>query len=599
MAHTSRENVEILVHTSAPSRGQDDSKYRAFARAYLNFESAASLQLQDAPQDDTRDEEELEGLVEGSQCWTQRYDENASYCPPTQEPETNSGAYHEIPQVELADLLYSPQLSFRSVFDNRNSPMFRTRSRTLMSLQAQSGGETPEQSRLNLGTGSRDRTPWRGQFTDSLPAPKRTSSVIDDSVLENDRILAQFSSPRRISELHQQQEESTQDSPDANGISQFTDESSLNLEVPLAIPITSSQNGNAHANFDADISLPPRRSQSISPPCRRHKAGYRHVNALPIVTSDAGDLNTINSDNINNMQASGQAANTSSRRASQTTEMGEEAEFMNEDMNLVEVSKKGSITNTPEIPESSSSLPQHVHSKRQRLDFPSSLDKSPKRVKLLISNTTADTSSTSFPAPQRPPASTAPGVPKTSGVPSSVPSSSVPPMSSLPSTASLAAYTIPSFPPPTSAGDFKETDIFTPSLRKIKANRGNFNGLQKKHFNPTFQTRPCRPLERGYWLIHAEDLGDHLKKRLWSYLFRVIPKGDLGWGISAERTNDWNTVRVYCWGGVVKEIYLMLFCASENKLKYGDACWKDADGEIVILMPKEIKISSFSSENQV
>lgn len=592
MAHISRENVEILVHTSAPSRGQDDSRYRAFARAYLNFDSATSLQLQDDPQDDTRNAEERDGLIEGTQYLTQEYDENASYCPPSQEPETNPGAYRGVPQEELSDLMYSPQLSFRSVLDNRNSPMFRTRSRTLMSLQVRSGGETSEQSRLESVTSPGDKTPGRGHFMNSSSSPNRASSVIEDSMLENHRILAQFSSPRRISELHQQQEESTQDSADANETSQLTDESSLNLEVPLAIPTTSSRNGIAHPNFDAAISLPPRRLQTISPPYRRHKAGYQHANALQIATSDADDLDMINSNCFNNMQASGQAANTSSRRASQATEMEEAAELTHEEMNPAEVSKKGSTSNAPEIPESSSSLPQHVHCKRQRLDFPSSLDKSPKRLKLVISDTTAETSSASLPAPQRPPTSTAPEALKASSIPSSVP-----PMSSLPSAESLATCTIPSFTPPTSVGEFKETDILTPSLKKIKANRGNFNGLQKKHFNPTFQTRPCRPLERGYWLIHAENLGDLLKKRLWSYLLRVIPKGDLGWGISAERTNDWNTVRVYCWGGVAKEIYLMLFCASENKLKYGDACWKDADGEIVILMPKETKISSFSSEN--
>ncbi|TGO36074.1 hypothetical protein BHYA_0136g00170 [Botrytis hyacinthi] len=597
MAHTSRENVEILVHTSAPSRGQDDTRYRAFARAYLIFESATSLQLQYDPQDDTGNAEEREGLIEGTQHLTQEYDENASYCPPTQEPETNLGAYRGIPQEELSDLMCSPQLSFRSVLDNRNSPVFRTRSRTLMSLQVQSGGETPEQSRLESVISPGDKTPRRGHSMNSFPSPNRASSVIEDSMLENDRILAQFSSPRRISELHRQQEESTQDSADANEISQFTDESSLNLEVPLAIPITSSQNSNAHPNFDAAISLPPRRLQTISPPYRRDKAGYQRFNALPIATSDADDLDMINFNSFNDTQASGHAANTSSRRASQATEMEEAAEFTHEETDPAEVSKKGSTSNTPEIPESSSSLPRHMQGKRQRLDFPSSLDKSPKRLKLVIPDTTAETSSAYLPAPQRTPESTAPEAPKASSIPSSVPSSSIPPMSSLPSAASLATCTIPSFTPPTSVGEFKETDILTPSLKKIKANRGNFNGLQKKHFNPTFQTRPCRPLERGYWLIHAEDLGDLLKKRLWSYLLRVIPKGDLGWGISAERTNDWNTVRVYCWGGVVKEIYLMLFCASENKLKYGDACWKDADGEIVILMPKEIKISSFSSED--
>ncbi|TGO56146.1 hypothetical protein BOTNAR_0229g00120 [Botryotinia narcissicola] len=597
MAHTSRENVEILVHTSAPSRGQDDTRYRAFARAYLHFESATSLQLQDDPQDSTGNVEEREGLIEGTQYVTQEYDENASYCPPTQEPETNPGAYRGIPEEKLSDLMYSPQLSFRSVLDNRNSPMFRTRSRTLMSLQVQSGGETPEQGRLELVTSPGDKTPKRGHYMNSFPSPNRASSVIEDSMLENDRILAQFSSPRRISELHQQQEESTQDSADANEISQFTNESSLDLEVPLAIPITSSQNGNAHPHFDAAISLPPRRLQMISPPYRRHKAGYQNFNALPIAASDADDLDMINFNSFNNMQASGQAANTSSRRASQATEMKEAAEFTHEEANQAEVSKKGLTFNTPGLPESSSSLPQHVHGKRQRIDFPSSLEKSPKRLKLVISDTTTEKSSASLPSPQRPPTSTAPEAPKAFSISSSVPSSSVPPMSSLPSAASLAICKIPSFTPPTSVGEFKETDILTPALKKIKANRGNFNGLQKKHFNPTFQTRPCRPLERGYWLIHAEDLGDHLKKRLWSYLLRVIPTGDLGWGISAERTNDWNTVRVYCWGGVVKEIYLLLFCASKNKLKYGDACWKDADGEIVILMPKEIKISSFSPEN--
>ncbi|KAJ8061973.1 hypothetical protein OCU04_009756 [Sclerotinia nivalis] len=573
MAHTTRENVEILVHTSAPSRGQDDTRYRAFARAYLSFEPATYLQLQDDPQASAANQKGSEVQIEEElQHSTQECDENASYCPPTQEPETNPGAYHEITEEELSDLMYSPQLSFRSVLDNRNSPRFRTRSRTAVSLGMQSGEEISGQSQVGLELQAVEETPWRTQFMDSSPAQTQASSVVEDSMPENDRLLTQFSSPTRILELHQQQGESTQDSPVVGKESQFTDESSLNLEVPQAIPFISSQSTEARTGLDVAPSLSPRHPRIISPPRRAHTTRFRHITPSPVSTFHTGGPNSMNSDNSNNMQASGQAANTSNRRTSQTMETEIAADFTNEDVDLTESSKKGPISGIPEILEISSSLPQHANSKRRRVDFPSSVDKSPKspqRVKLVISDTTAEASSGSLPSPQRPPTSMGPDAP--------VVSSSIAPMSSLASSKSLATCIIPSFIPQTSSGDLTLANLVTTSLGRLVS----IHQLQAV-YKPTSQTRPCRPFERGYWLVDTQNLNDHVKQNLWSYLFRHISKGDSGWGVSAERTDDWKSVRVNCWGGVVKEIYTLLFIASESKMKVGDACWKDGDGETVI-----------------
>ena len=47
MTEKGKGSVEILVHTSAPSRGKDDGHYRALASAYLLFEPVTRLSLHD------------------------------------------------------------------------------------------------------------------------------------------------------------------------------------------------------------------------------------------------------------------------------------------------------------------------------------------------------------------------------------------------------------------------------------------------------------------------------------------------------------------------------------------------------------------------
>lgn len=43
-------------------------------------------------------------------------------------------------------------------------------------------------------------------------------------------------------------------------------------------------------------------------------------------------------------------------------------------------------------------------------------------------------------------------------------------------------------------------------------------------------------------------------------------------------------VKVYCWGEVVGEVWIMLFIASGRKIKEVDARWVDAGGAAVVVM---------------
>jgi len=52
MAESDEDQVEILVHITAPSRGIDDAAYRAFANAYLEFEPEKIHNLEQTPLDE-------------------------------------------------------------------------------------------------------------------------------------------------------------------------------------------------------------------------------------------------------------------------------------------------------------------------------------------------------------------------------------------------------------------------------------------------------------------------------------------------------------------------------------------------------------------
>jgi len=188
-------NVEILVHATASSRGQDDARYRALTRAYLNFTPQSRQILEEEPPDhviqhlDTKADNQLQDELRQS---TQEVHESAASYQPDDEDEIGEGGsseHHILDQLEISQL-DSPILSFNSVMDNADSPAFRG---TITCDKDVSGirGNTYTQDSSDS---------WR-------PPP----STIADSQPEVDRPLLAFSSPTRVLQLILQNMESSEE----------------------------------------------------------------------------------------------------------------------------------------------------------------------------------------------------------------------------------------------------------------------------------------------------------------------------------------------------------------------------------------------------
>lgn len=56
-------------------------------------------------------------------------------------------------------------------------------------------------------------------------------------------------------------------------------------------------------------------------------------------------------------------------------------------------------------------------------------------------------------------------------------------------------------------------------------------------------------------------------------------KGDDG-----DKVDRGKVCKVYCWGEIVPEIWLLLFMASHRQIKGCGAAWIDAGGKIIVQM---------------
>ena len=121
-----------------------------------------------------------------------------------------------------------------------------------------------------------------------------------------------------------------------------------------------------------------------------------------------------------------------------------------------------------------------------------------------------------------------------------------------------------------------------------------------KTYKPVFLSRSIRPLERGYWLIDCPENSSHwsLEQQIqfWQNLEKYINNGSAGWGVWCTRNDgdseslvgkervSLGTVKVFCWGEVVPHLYLMLYVASNSKVRKLGLRWVDAEGEVVVQM---------------
>ncbi|KAH6691615.1 hypothetical protein F5X68DRAFT_66495 [Plectosphaerella plurivora] len=132
--------------------------------------------------------------------------------------------------------------------------------------------------------------------------------------------------------------------------------------------------------------------------------------------------------------------------------------------------------------------------------------------------------------------------------------------------------------PPIGTGDLTPESLITPNLIALAI------ALNPSHrFRPVERARDLRPLERGYWLIDCSDWGEAEVHKAWGFLHNYLSKGYAGWGTRSVRDERWGWIRVWCFGHVVSHIYLLLYLASERKLKTQGAQWIDGEGRVVLV----------------
>ena len=175
-----------------------------------------------------------------------------------------------------------------------------------------------------------------------------------------------------------------------------------------------------------------------------------------------------------------------------------------------------------------------------------------------------------------------------------LPSSPLPPGRPSPPIPPTSSFQPPSSPPHSTTTNIRtihpplpptDTSLLDSQMTKpLRLAAGQVLG----HYQPIAQTRPTHPLERGYWSLRVG--GDNWSAadiaKFWEFVSQFVREGRAGWGTWAE-VEDWGheeRLKLWCWGEVVKEVWLMLFVGSARKVKGRDGMWIDAEGETVIAM---------------
>ena len=503
MAGIVRREVEILVHTTAPSRGQDDARYRALAQAYLDFEPAEIHRLEDEQEQGSEEDADIRAntqLQEELEHSTLEERESEASYRPDDEPDTESVAQSGISiqntdlKLEISQGIDSPLLSFNSALDNADSPTWR-----------------------GLDTGSQklpDAATRETQQQDTQDSWKELPSEIADSQPENNKTIPAFSSPTRILELYLQQIQSSEERSSSSYGIRRNEHKAVRPSPQLPSGIRQSQSTNSE-RMEENPSSTSGVPSSPLPQKRQHKHPRRAV-----------------------IYRNGNMPST------QDPELSTKRKWPESSLDDTHVSS--SVPTNLSI-ESSTVTTRTIRSrKRQCTD--GSVDEITKTKEITSSKVTV------------------------------VATSSAPSFEAESIWAEKSEIRPP--PPPTSTNDLTPDMLITSPLQNL---------VQKMPlialFRPEEQTRELRPMERGHWIVNCGNWDTGIRKRCWECLGNFIGKGMGGWGVWCIRDAELNALKLYCWGNVVGHTYLLLYMASESKIKGTGACWIGGDGEAVVEMP--------------
>ncbi|KAJ5625437.1 hypothetical protein N7510_001746 [Penicillium lagena] len=186
-------------------------------------------------------------------------------------------------------------------------------------------------------------------------------------------------------------------------------------------------------------------------------------------------------------------------------------------------------------------------------------------------------------------------------------------------------------PPPPPISNTHFTTHITPTLSMLAERL-----KPSRTYKPVQQARDLEKLERGHWVVHINILDppeeqqgqqqqqqnpDPTRKssahrhdwdaalfhRFWTFLSDFVARdARAGWGVwcileKAEKDTHPSlrsggdvasalsmtpvSLKVYAWGEVAVHVYLLLFLASERRIRGMGAQWRDARGEVIIELP--------------
>ncbi|KUJ11061.1 uncharacterized protein LY89DRAFT_689010 [Mollisia scopiformis] len=572
MSDIARGNVEILVYTTAPSLGRDDTRYRALAQAYLDFRPAKRRWLGDIPIDANSQDINIRAGSQSHQSTQEERESEASWRPDEDGPESMSQQQpqNDFDRQDITDLLNSPDLSFMSVMDNRASPAFR-------------GQITCRPAGSQSSRGS-----WQ--------APR---SEVPDSQPDIIPTLAAFSTPTRILEVFLQNQDNSQ-STSLSGPSPTSDRhhsSGLKIRLSSQKSSISSSQARQRSSNEQSSSLEASnegRSSSQSLPQNRNENGSPELRGS-IEKSSASETNPPTESHGKSSLEVEVGTNGSSRSFYAVQMQNQNGDIPS--VGIINTSDPLSsfdvlaVTSSPSPVRAPPKPPLRVlRSKSPNTPVVQEFQPGKKR-KLLgsIPETQIpasappalamdDLQSTSRPAkkPRLEPTSSMIEA-RTRIAPSSAP---VPQSPKLKTTIWTDRLEIRPRPPETSVGELKAEMLISPKLHTA-AQRMPL----ASYFTPIKQTRDLLPMERGYWLVNCSTWTEEVRVGCWNFLGELVGNGLAGWGVWCVRDAQFETIRVYCWGIVVGHIYLVLIAGSYNRIKKSDASWIAGDGKTIIRMP--------------
>lgn len=549
-------HLEILVHTTAPSLGQEDALYRSLAAAYLDFEPQGRIDFHDKDDiasenyesgGDENPERQLRADIRNSQSNEDQSHMFSNYLdsclPASQHSSAPRREYLTRSKITTApsSAIQFLDISFTSV-DGMNSPRFRARDRS--SNAGQKGVERGIQRKQQI---SRSIIGSRAE----KPGPRRETGGTSTSQLESSPSIPTCSTPSVVRDTFFSQVESQYYS------------SPSPVRVPLSPPPAEA--------LDSEIG----NGERLSGPTLRSRAQISSPLSPAPTRKEEAPSTTL----------------TSALRPEEYS-----SPSLPRPLPLGQYNLQVRRTPPPDSP--------HRSPKKRNLASLPSPTPARKSTRLPSDLThVSDTPPVPFDQEIRHinptlPAAEKPVLALSSSIPSQKRPSTKRHASRIPGSSAI-------YPLPAPALEEVNTTFLTIQLANLAAEIGY------ARFRPVLQSREIRKHERGYWGIDVRDgeggWDDRAREKTWEFLREYIGRGKAGWGVWCVRNgghvgeedederqlrkagSEGEQWRIYCWGEIVSEVYLLLYLASSRRVRSAGACWFDGGGECVVTMPSDIR----------